>query len=116
MVAFSWELFVLNYHSWASPAAEKLTAVFGGVTLQQVTGDTQACQMSHKIFMITYTIAVLYLRMLSHFKSNMGNISLPEELKGQIGSCLSWKLHISLSCVRYALAELSRVLHAAVRA
>lgn len=107
MVAFSWKLFVLNYHSWISPTAGKLTAVFGGVTLPWVTGDTQTCQMSHRILMITPTIAVLYFGILSHLQCNMGNISLPEELKVQIESCLSWKLHIFLSCAHYSLADLS---------
>lgn len=63
-----------------------MTAAFGDVTLQWVTGDTQACQMSHKILKITYTVAVLYLRMFCILKSNMENTPLAEELKGQIGS------------------------------
>lgn len=105
MVALSWELFVLNYHSWISPTAGKVIAVFGGVTLQWVTGDTQACQMSQKILKIMYTIAVLYLRILCNLKSNVGSTFLAEELKGQIGSCLSWKLDISLFCVHYTYSR-----------
>lgn len=55
--------------------------------------------------MITYMTTVVYLKILSLLKSNMGNSSLPEELGGWIGSSLSQKLCMSLSCAHYPLAE-----------